>query len=601
MNLIRSHKFALVWLIFIIPLISYLLFRKTFNLALYGDDWLQLYNIYLSFDIHKSLSFFDIKSYLGAYWPQYFFLGIIRHFFDYTPQAYFAASLGLRILATISIFFFARNLGQSTLAGFLASLLFTFTTAGLQTTDWVFNMNTYAGIFFLNIALIFYLKLQRLKTFISWSYIFFAIFFILAIGVVPVRMHGALPFLLAIEFYLHLIFEKKSIFRIDRFLFSRVALASIILLILIKAGSFGSGGDITTVLKTASNHFSNAFQNGKYEIPLYFLGTLGNIAIPNSTNLSIFSQSLLATLIFFSSFGLLITFALLGDKREYLALFLINILWGIVGITLVSLRSMPFIYFFSITIGFQTLALSLIAYFSIKRRYPSLALSIIVSLFWMVFFTLLYWLRDPYLIFDSISRYMTMGAVGFSILFAALFTSICKSFFEDKNGLAQVKLIRSVALAFLILLLFTWLNINLKSTSLYLSELEANRNINLANRTWNDLKNYVPKLDENNPSVFFFTYDNPTSLYMVLTFGFWPHAGLEYKIDNWQNTPIPTDSYQELLELVKDGEAIKKLHARKAEPVPISRVFAFDFRNGKLTNIKDQVRQQLLKDLSQAQ
>ena len=123
MNL-KSQKFTLIWLFIGIPLLYFFLFKRTFNLALYGDDWLQLYNLWLSFDIQKTLSFFDIRSYLGAYWPQYFFLGLIRHFFGYEAPAYFALSLILRILASISLFFLVKKVSDSKLAGFFATLIF---------------------------------------------------------------------------------------------------------------------------------------------------------------------------------------------------------------------------------------------------------------------------------------------------------------------------------------------------------------------------------------------------------------------------------------------------------------------------------------------
>src|SRR3989344_4048169 len=119
-------KFQIIWVLIIIPVLSYIFLKKTLNLALYGDDWEQLYNLWLSFDVLKTLSFLDIKSYLSPYWPQYIFLGIIRHFFGYEPTAYFASSMFLRILATISLFFLVKKLTKKSLPAYLSTIIFTF-------------------------------------------------------------------------------------------------------------------------------------------------------------------------------------------------------------------------------------------------------------------------------------------------------------------------------------------------------------------------------------------------------------------------------------------------------------------------------------------
>lgn len=594
MFLIKSRRLILVWLILGIPIISYLLFQKTFNLALYGDDWLQLYNLWLSFDVHKTLSFFDIKSYLSSYWPQYFFLGIIRHFFEYEAPAYFAASLLLRILATISLFFLVRELSKSQLAAFLATLIFTFSVTGLQTTDWVFNMNTYAGIFFLNLAIVFYLKIRELKTFFSWYYLLFFSLFTLALGVVPVRMHGAVPFIVASELFLYIFIDKKNIFKLDKFLISRVVFSVMIMLILVKVGSFVLGGEFSQ-LQSNFIYLQSMFQNGRYDILFYFLGTIGNIVIPDTINAGIFYGHLSPIVVFFTSLGLLITLAVRGNKLMYGLVILFNILWAITGKLLILWNpNLSFANLFSISVGFQSLFLSFLVFRYTQKTYPKLAASVMIGMFWIISFSLLYWLRTRFLIIESTSRYMTMGAVGFSILLASLLSIMFDS-------LKETRPIKSIFFVIPFVLLIGWLSINFNAAQFYLSGLETNRNLALADKTWRSLKRYAPTLDKDAPSVFYFTSDNSTALYMVLIFGFWPHAGLSYSISNWENTPLPTESYTELLEMVRTGEPLKRVHARKVIPAPLSKVFAFDFRNGELISITDSIRQQLSKDLTLTQ
>lgn len=587
----KSHRSVLVWLILGIPIISYLLLQKTFNLALYGDDWLQLYNLWLSFDVHKTLSFFDIRSYISSYWPQYLFLGAIRHFFGYAAPAYFAVSLLLRILVSISLFFLVNELSKSRLAAFLASLIFTFSVAGLQTTDWVFNMNTYAGIIFLNLAMIAYLKIRQLKTFISRSYLIFISLFTLALGVVPVRMHGAIFFVIATEIFLYIFVDKKNIFKFDRFLISRLALPAIIIFALVKAGSFVLGGEFSQL----TNNFQfliNTIQKGKNDILFYFLGIIGNISIPDTFNTAIFSGHISKMMIFFTVLGLLTTLAIKGNKLTYGIIILVNLLWAITGKMLIIWNpDLSFANLFSISAGFQSLFLSFLVFHYTRKAYPKLASSIIIGMFWIISFSLLYWLRTRFLILESTSRYMTTGAVGFSISFAGFLAIMFDNL--KKSGPKKFAL-----LIIPVILLLSWLGINFYATQSYLNNLEINRNLALADKTWTALRLSVPKLDQNTPSVFYFTSDNSAAVNMVLVFGFWPHAGLSYGISNWENTPLPTENYKELLDMVKTGESLKKVHGRKAVPVPLSRVFAFDFRNGELTSITDSIRQQLSKDLT---
>lgn len=592
MDQIKSYKFTLLWLLLGIPIISYLLLKKTFNLALYGDDWLQLYNIWLSFDIHKSLSFFDIKSYLGAYLPQYFFLGIIRHFFGYQDQAYFAASLILRIFATASIFFLVKELSKSQLASFLATIIFIFSAAGLETTDWVFNMNTYAGIFFLNLALVIYLKIRALQTFVSWYYLAYFLLFTLALGVVPVRMHGALPFILITELFLYIFIEKKKLFSLDRFLIARIALSVTIMFTLIKFGSFGSEGEILPVLKTNFFYVQDMIWKGRFDILFYFFGTIGNVVIPDKFNTEIFYGHLSPMVVFFTLLGLIISIAVKGDRFMYIGLILLNTSWALIGkLLILSNPNLSIGNLFSISVGFQFLFLSFLIFRHTHKTYPKLSILIMVGVFWIIFFLLLYWLRTPYLIIDTTGRYMTMGTVGFSIIFAGILSIMI-------NYLKSTHIIRSISLIVPFLLLTSWLIINFKATQSYLTNLETNRNLALADKTWSNLKRYVPTLDKDSPSVFYFTYDNSTAANMILIFGFWPHAGLSYGISDWEKTPLPTESYVELLGMVRTGEPLKRIHARKLIPVPLSRVFAFDFRNGDLINITEAIRQKLLNDIS---
>lgn len=583
-------NFQIIWILFIIPLLSFIFLKKTLNLALYGDDWEQLYNLWLSFDVSKTLSFFDIKSYLSPYYPQYLFLGLIRHFFGYEPTAYFASSLFLRILATISLFFLVKKLTKKSLPAYLSTLIFTFSATGLQTTDWVFNMNTYAGVFFFNLSLIFYLKLRDSKVLFFLKYILFIIFFTLALGIVPVRMHGAVIFIAITEFFLSFFARKEGEFKLDKYFFLRIITPFLILLMLIKLGSFGSTSD-NLPLKSGFAYLGEMIQKGRYDALFYFFGIIGNIAFPDNTISSLALGHFSVLILHFIAADSILTIALGGGKRIFTSLLIFNILGIFLG-KLISIWN-PLLSsgnILSILTGIHITSISFIIFWQFRKTYFLQVASIIIGLFWLISFSFLYWVRNPPLIIETTGRYMTMGAYGFAILFAGLIGLMIE------RALYIKKIIALSSLASIFILVF-WLKINLDASNKYLTNLEENRNITLTNKAWNILLQNVPVIDKENPSVFYFTTDNPTAIYMIFSFGFPPHGGLLYQIPNWINTPIPTEHYEELLKMVSSGEILQTLHGRKPILIPLSRVFAFDFRNGELINITDQIRQKITDDM----
>lgn len=194
---------------------------------------------------------------------------------------------------------------------------------------------------------------------------------------------------------------------------------------------------------------------------------------------------------------------------------------------------------------------------------------------------------------------MTMGAAGMAIFLGALSTLLIKaSLAYAHKGTPESRLLSSLYLMTPILILFVFLSTNFRTGQDYFNILYQTRNQDLTQKTWNTLKEAVPRLDPKAPSVFYFTTDNPLSLEGVLVFGFYMRAGLEWRIPYEALTPLPCTDYQQLLDYVKNGSPLQKVHGRKAAPVPLSRIFAFDFRNGELTNITDSVRRKISQDLN---
>ncbi len=603
MSVKSLNKSIILWLFVLLPILATLVFRKSFNLGLYGDDWQHLYNLWRDFFVYKTKSFFDIKSYLNPYWPEYLYLGIINHFWGYYPPAYFIASFLMRLFANIALYFFSFELTKSRLAAFLTTVIFLVCAAGLQTTDWVFNMNTFAGLGLLAIAATIYLKIRPLKTFRSLYWFAFIVLFTLALAIVPTRMHGAAPFIVLMEFCLLFSSGIKKI-KLDKYLIVRLFLPILIFYMLIHLRSFGeesyAGGRFNDSYKLVQA----LIQKGFYSFWLYFLAIIShqllpdNIAFPFKNNLTwaLVFEGLLS--IFFMGIG---TFSITGSKKiiQYLPIVIFNFIWlGFLKVfSKIDVQTSNDIYL-AISLGGQILFWMIYFYAIGRKKYPEISITLIISIIWAVSLTILHWLFTPYYVIETTGRYMTMGSAGMAIFLATIVGLLIKSSLETASQKkSDSKLLGSIYLGVPLIILLSFLLVNFKTGQDYLDILNQTRNKDLTEKTWNTLVREVPNLDQEGPSVFYFTTDNPLSLQGVLVFGFFMRAGMTYRIPVQDLTPLPSTDYNELLNFVKDGSPLQKVHGRKAIPVPLSRIFAFDFRNGELINITDMVRKNIQKDL----
>ena len=598
-----TNKRILLWLFLILPIFSAIIFRKSFNLGLYGDDWQHLYILWKDFYVYHTKSFLDIRSYLNPYYPESLYLGIIEHFWGYYPPAYFISSFICRLFANIALYFFSFELTKSKLAAFLTTLIFLVSAAGLQTTDWVFNMNTYIGLGLLAMAATFYLKIRKLEAFKSRNYLFFIVSFTLALAVVPTRMHGAVPFIILTELFLTFIVDKQKRI-LDKYLMARVLLAISIFFLLVYFKSFGGESFVSGRFNDSSKIVQSLIQNGYSSWWLYFIAIIGHLVLPD--NINPVKNTLSGVLIIEAFLSILLLFisshSILKPKKiiSYLPILTFNLGWFIFLITMSKIDSHTSNSdYFAISLGGQFLFWAVWFYIIGRNKYPYFASTFVITIFWIISLTILYWLFTPNYIIETIGRYMTMGAVGVAIFLGAFCTMLFKNATSGVlNKDSSSRFLASFYLGVPSLILLIFIFSNFQTGQNYLSILEQVRNKELTEKTWTTLLSEVPKLDSTAPSVFFFTTDNPLSLQGVLVFGFFMRAGLEWRNPIEAVTPLPVTDYQQLLDMVKKGEPLHKVHSRKAEPVPLSRVYAFDFRGGELINITEEVRSKIVQDLS---
>lgn len=183
----------------IIIILSFLNIGQSLNFAINGDDWLALYRYNLDFTSFQS--HFDIRNYSTAttnYAFGYVMMGLISKLFSYNPFPYYLVALILRIITVFSFYLCVYSATKNKWMGYISAIFFSCMYAGIETTNWVSNMNTYLSIILLNIFIkLFYDQksiMISFKTFLQ-SFILVASFLI-----APVRMHGLLFFIPLVTF-----------------------------------------------------------------------------------------------------------------------------------------------------------------------------------------------------------------------------------------------------------------------------------------------------------------------------------------------------------------------------------------------------------------
>lgn len=145
------------WLAILITILSLYGLGQTLKFSLNGDDWGALYYYLVRFINFQS--YFDFKNYassLSNYTYAHLIMGFIYNFFAFNPFPYYLTSLTIRILTAISFYPAIYTACKDKLAGILSSIFFACMFIGIQTTNWVFNMNTYISIIFLNLFIYFF-------------------------------------------------------------------------------------------------------------------------------------------------------------------------------------------------------------------------------------------------------------------------------------------------------------------------------------------------------------------------------------------------------------------------------------------------------------
>ena len=344
----------------LIPLIiitlSLLAFYPTFNLSLFGDDWMTFWRYLQYLGPSSSRQWNHISYFLTSYGPQDIIMGLLQKVYGFNSFNYQLTSYILRLIASFSLYPVAWYLTKNKLAAFFAVTFFSITAIGLETTDWVFNMPSYIAIIFLNLFFYFYLRLtkeQNVRLLIPTGIFFFA-----AILSQPIRMHGVLPFILMMELFW--LWQNYSYGKLKQMLIRLGCLLSLflfILLVLSNSPVVTGGGLFTDGVRA----ISELINKGTTNFLLNPIITIGSLFVPSITSTQPFLL-LLGTSILIVWFLLLIKF----------------------------------------------------------RKNKEAKTALLFSFGWLILSYLIAWFRSPQSILFTTHRYLIVSAVGVSLFFATI-------------------------------------------------------------------------------------------------------------------------------------------------------------------------------------
>lgn len=574
--------------------ISLFTLAPTFNLALFGDDWLTIFRYLAELGPKSSGEWNHITYFLTSHGPEDMFNGLMNNIFGFNAFYYYLTSYILRITASISLYFLSFYLTKNKLASFFAALFFSITTIGLETTIWVFNAPSYVSITFFCFFLYFYIKSLTENKLSIASFIFFALSYI----AMSIRMHGLLPFVFATEaIFLFSHFKQKSTKK-ELFLksFLRISIFISILLILSVLFIAKIGFPAALSLNPQFNMIIKSVNDGKLDFISIPILTFGEMIIPLTLQIyfdriDALSEAIevVITLYLISLAILLIVKYCCGFNKSFLIRSLsIMALWSIFIIIVYLNNKLVFslkTHLVSLGIGGYIISILISLILELRKQKNLLYASLFISLVWSIVSFYAAWMWGNAALFGAAHRYLIVSAVGVSLIFAILI---------DIGKNLQNKIILFTLLSVIIIL-------NIISSRNYINQNLITHNQKGVNKIWSTLSNIEEIKKSNERFFFYFEGDgsNQTILSDSITFGFSFHMGILYNITEEEETPGAITDWDDLVAATTTGKT-KVNYVLKGKTINPDLVYAYHLEGkDRLIDITDLARSKLKEIKSQ--
>lgn len=557
----------------------------SFDLALFGDDWLAFFRFRQHVDPGFSKYWNYLTYYLTPYGAQDILMGLLHKIYGYNSSSFYFASFILRTLAAFSFFPLVYYLTKNKLSAFFASCFFLVTVIGLDTTNWVFNMPTYITIALFNIFLYFFILNRdnpKLKILLLAGVIYY-----FAYITTPIRMHGSLIFLFLLEAFWVVQERNTKVFKRAAVRFA--VILGVFLFVRFTGHSQGPPEETSQRFFLGVKTMSEMLGTGRFDFIFYPIVMLGSMIVPDllSPQIQVNSTRSLLPMVSMTFTGFsVILFSLTRYIEQVKSNFFKPVIITAVAWSIFIL----FIYkthldtlsnsslLFSLLIGgyLMILTIFLIMKFCSQKL---LSTALFLGLFWSIMSFFFAWWWVPVSIFPTIYRYLIVSAAGIAILLSS-FISLSK------------KRSHQFVLFFMLL---PFILINIWSSRIFLNYSLIGHNQQVSDKIWKSIP-IIPEVTKTKePLIFYFEGDgtNGLTLHNVITFGFPPHMALIYNMQEGDPIPIPMSEFKDIVSAVVDGKTMLA-HGYKAKPVDINRIYAFRLvGQDDLIDITTEVRRKL--------
>lgn len=527
----------------IIFLISLYTFLPSFNLGLFGDDWVSLWMYMRYFGpgaIAGETNYFTY--FLSGYGPYEITMGLLYKFFGLNDSIYYIFSYAFRLLAAFAVWPLIFYLTRSKLASFYGSLFLSITTIGLETTNWVFNLTSYLAIANLALFLLFFVKSREETK--PKLFIFAAAFFYLAHIFAPIRMTGLLPFTLILEIFLNLRstkINKSSFFQGVKLSLWRLLVIFILFFVITTSGT-NSRTNPTKILG----------------------GGLASVGHGINTSISLLQQN------------------------KFMFLFNPIIMTGEMIIPDIYFSSLSNKINLQLLIGILILTCSAVLIKFTKGS--KLSIAFFISTFWIILSFILNWFRDPEVLFPTEYRYFIPTAIGFTVFFGAIIGL-------GKQFKSRVKIFLAM-LTILILHLITTRNYFIDAINIHGAE--------ASDKIWSSFPYFTNLGTPDQPLVFYFKSapEKQRLVFSAIHFGLPYHMALLYEIYDTQayyKMPVPMgeNEWEQVVSAVTDGKSLVSRQFPE-KPIPVDNIYAFFLASdNNLIDITTETRNKLTEELRQ--
>ncbi len=514
---LKAISFPLLLLTPLIIALQYFLLKSHLRYAFADVDWMFLLDF-------KQLSamYNDPLSHLinawnkgGAYTYQSYYIGLIEHFLGFDYRNFQIVTLVFKVIATLSVYPLIYLISKSRLAAFLTTILYAISYSSVGVMYTVVTSGLFVAIPVMNLFFIWYWRLIMKGTNSILDILIGVFLFYTTLFLATERMYPLVPVVVLIELFWWFKNRYSKIVLFQGLKRMSVFLALFLAIFLYRPSMFTllSGNTMVTYEKFMSGNWqillTPIISFGSTFLPREYWSTLG---IPNMNSFFAYLTSFLSGSFFiFSLLSIFLSFFLSRRPIRFILETLTpTLILAIVVYILVthhlsipeSVRmSFDFANIIPAVVGVYVASLTLALFMEWLRgdKKNSLLMSMVGGVVISLIFIIATWIfADWVLIFTGVHRYLTIPAIGSSLLIGGLMTTIFK-----KLSMSQSKL----PFAYITLLLLIPLTIfNAKVIGDHMRyELEftgtdAKEHIRMKNKLWSYLDNF----SKAEPSLFYF-------------------------------------------------------------------------------------------------